>query len=54
MASWDDAVLLRENVIEQVIFDLSLVQRPGICYMKKKKKKGKEDSRGRTTCKESF
>lgn len=29
-------VLLRENFIEQVIFDLSRVQRPGICYMKKK------------------
>lgn len=38
MTSWDEAVLLRENFIEQVIFDLSLVQRPGICYMKKKKK----------------
>ena len=37
MTSWDEAVLLRENFIEQVIFDLSLVQRPGICYMKKKK-----------------
>ena len=44
MTSWDEAVLLRENFIERVIFDLSLVQRPGICYMKKKKK-GTEDNR---------
>lgn len=53
MTSWDEAVLLRENFIEQVIFDLSLVQRPGICYMKKKKM-GKEDNRGWRACKESF
>lgn len=46
-------VLLRENFIEQVIFDLSLVQRPGICYVEKKKK-GKEDNRGWKACKEWF
>lgn len=39
MTSWDEQGFVRENFIEQVIFDLSLVQRPSLLRGKKKREK---------------
>lgn len=46
--------IIRESLREDVMLDLSFVQRAEIYYLKKKKKKGKEELRGYKACEERF